>query len=783
MHKRILILASILSLMCARIDAQISLEGYNAETINPVLLTPGEWPASWISTAEEIPGYGVCHFRRTFILAAKPESFVVNLSADARYKLYVNGAAVCYGPAKGNDKNWNFDTVDIAPYLQAGENLVSALVWNQGSSAAIAQMSHGKLAFLLQGNSDAEQLVNTDENWLVLRDEAFSPVEVEINGYYAAGACDRVEDKSYPWGWQNLEYDDSRWEHASAIRHGAIKGTADYPEWQLVPRPIPQMEHTPFVVMEESVSIDAQSEKEFILDNRELVTGYPVVRYSGGKGATVEIGYAESLYEGEASTIKGNRNDTGGKCFQGYHDEILPDGGQERTFEPLWWRTWRFLRVKVKTGDEPLVIHGIDGITSMYPMASDSQFKASGSSEVNIDRIVEVGWRTARLCAHETFQNSPYYEQLQYFGDARVQALATMFNSRDALLVKNLLEQGRQSMISDGITMSRFPSTSHQFIPTYSLLWICTAHDYWLYRGDEKYLKTLLPAFRSVLSWFESYLGDDNCLHDIPYWSFADDCGVERGVFPTDELGRSAFIDQIFIMALQFAADMESSFGNPGIGKAWRSVADRMIFTFNGWYWDSRKGMYACNSARDSFSQHVNALAIITGTVQGSQAAELCDRILKDSDIYQCTLYFRLYLLQAMKVCGKAENYLDHMDLWENQLELGLTTWAEEAEDPRSDCHAAGISPNVELFRTVAGIEATAPGFSKVIIEPALGPLTRLEASIPHPNGKLAVKYVLRKKHLTAEVSLPKDVTGVFKWRGKELQLRSGKNKVMISRQ
>ena len=117
--------------------------------------------------------------------------------------------------------------------------------------------------------------------------------------------------------------------------------------------------------------------------------------------------------------------------------------------------------------------------------------------------MLEIGWRTARLCANETYMDCPYYEQLQYFGDTRIQAMITLYNTHDAYMVKNAIEQGRQSVVADGITMSRYPSSLHQFISSFSLWWICMGHDYWMYRGDEAYMKTLLPAYRGVLSWYE----------------------------------------------------------------------------------------------------------------------------------------------------------------------------------------------------------------------------------------------------------------------------------------
>jgi len=50
------------------------------------------WRASWIAVpGAPATGYGVYHFRRSFELAAKPERFVVHVSGDNRYQLFVNG--------------------------------------------------------------------------------------------------------------------------------------------------------------------------------------------------------------------------------------------------------------------------------------------------------------------------------------------------------------------------------------------------------------------------------------------------------------------------------------------------------------------------------------------------------------------------------------------------------------------------------------------------------------------------------------------------------------------
>ena len=123
--------------------AMSALPGHvGAQSINPKLLT-GRWAASWIRHAGA-PGrdMGVFLFRKTFDLPAAPGRFVVHASADQRYELFVNGARVATGPARGDLDHWRFETVDIASHLHGGRNVIAAIVWNFGIQAPMAQISH-----------------------------------------------------------------------------------------------------------------------------------------------------------------------------------------------------------------------------------------------------------------------------------------------------------------------------------------------------------------------------------------------------------------------------------------------------------------------------------------------------------------------------------------------------------------------------------------------------------------------------------------------------------------
>jgi hypothetical protein len=69
------------------------------------------------------------HFRRDFVLEIMPsDSFKIRISADTRYKLYINQELVTFGPVKGDQNLWFYDEVDIAPYLRHGQNRIGVHV-------------------------------------------------------------------------------------------------------------------------------------------------------------------------------------------------------------------------------------------------------------------------------------------------------------------------------------------------------------------------------------------------------------------------------------------------------------------------------------------------------------------------------------------------------------------------------------------------------------------------------------------------------------------------------
>ena len=184
------------------------------------------------------------------------------------------------------------------------------------------------------------------------------------------------------------------------------------------------------------------------------------------------------------------------RTARGLTDSFLPDGGPDRYFQTLWWRTWRYLDLDIQTADEPLQLDSLTANFSAYPFKELATFDAP---EADLAKIWEISWRTARDDAHETYMDTPYYEQLQYVGDTRVQALISYAVTGDGRLARQALEAFDESRTPEGYTRSRYPSSLPQTTPSFSLRWIGMEHDYWLYQPDPGQVRHALTGTRAVL--------------------------------------------------------------------------------------------------------------------------------------------------------------------------------------------------------------------------------------------------------------------------------------------
>ncbi len=756
-----------------------------------------QWNASWITVpkaGEKTPGLYL--FRKTLTLEAVPASFKVYVSADNRYKLYVNEVLVSLGSALGDIKHWNYETVDLTPFLKAGQNIISAKVWNEGDLKAVSQFSL-RTGFILQGAIEETHILNSNNSWKCIQDNSYTPIKQIVKGYYAAGAGEQINMQYQIKGWEKLSFDDSLWEQAQPVFGSATSGMGFRVQsgWTMVPSILPQMELTTqrllkmrkaegvsitssFPAEKASVKIPENTTAKILLDQTFYTNAYPSFIFSGGKNSKVTITYSEGLYDEKGA--KNNRNEIEGKTISGRQDIIISDGTNNQNFTSLSYRTYRYVELKVETKESPLVIEDFFGTFTGYPFKLNAKL---GTDNAELNKMLEIGWRTARSCAVETYMDCPYYERLQYIGDARIQLFVSYYNSGDDRLAKNALNLMDYSRQADGYTLSRYPDTQNQVIPTYSLWYISMLYDYMMYGTDSKFIDNKFLGERQILNYFISYIDSDGSLKNVPGWNFTDwATGWQMGIAPIGKDGSSALMDLQLLLALQSAVLLEQAKGSSEFANLYSNLTEKLTKTIKNKYWDASRKLYADTPEKDKFSQHTNSLAILAGLVEGPQAMEIGKLMLSDASLTQASIYFKFYLHLALVKAGLGDDYLNWLDIWRKNIALGLTTWGEtsEVESTRSDCHAWGAIPNIEFFRTILGIESNAPGFKAVRIEPHLGSIKKISGEMPHPDGIISVKYEVSGSSLSAEIVLPEKITGAFIWKGATKELKSGKNVIKL---
>ncbi|MDD6209043.1 MAG: family 78 glycoside hydrolase catalytic domain [Bacteroidales bacterium] len=764
-----------------------------------------KWKAAWITCPDVAEAdYSVTMYRRSFFLAEQPERFIVHVSADNRYKLYINGTLASIGPQGSDWRHWRYETIDIAPYLKSGNNTLAAEVVNWGPDRYFGIMSI-RTAFMLQGETEAEAVVNTTSTgeWKAKENISYAPLAPNwiygidiIGGFYATNPGDSVNVATYPQDWTLQAFDDSDWKPAKWIWN--ISNTNDGGFfWLMRPRTTPQVTQeqqrfrkvaraeginvsSDFVKGKRPVTVPAYAKVSLLLDNETEVLGFPELIVSGGKGSKISLRYAENLFNDDFS--KGDRNDIKGKHIRGLRDVLMLDGREQFRFSPTWYRAFRFVQIDVETADEPVVLQDYYNMATASPMKRRSVFECSNPDYKKID---DICWRTVSICTQDNLMSDAYYEQMMYVGDSRVHGLVNLYMSGDDIWLRNAIEQFDYSRMPDGNITSCYPLKSTFIHPTFSLVWVDMLHDFMMHCNDKEFLRQYAQSVRSTLNWFDNNL-QENGLVGKPVGSYFvdwynDEPFAGAGVYPGSENGNSAVVTLHYAATLLRAADLFDYLDMPSEAMTFRIKAEKVKEDVIAACWDESRGLFAENPDKEFYDERANIMAITAKIFDEKRQKELFNRCLDDKDISKSVYYFRNNHFNEMRRLGEGDKISKVLDIWEDLLPLNMTTTPERIARQRSEAHPWSTAPAMAFVKVIAGIAPAEPGYKSVSIEPALGELDFVTVSYPHYLGDIKVDLKKKGKNgLEGSVELPDGLTGTFKYNGMIIALKGGLQKISL---
>ena len=743
-------------------------------------------------------------FRKTFSSTGVP--LRIDVSADERFILLLDGAEIARGPHRGMPERWFYHSYEIG--LEAGEHALEAIVWQMGAHAPLAQLSwRGGFILKAEGRYD-EQLTTGKAAWQV---GALTNTTMTGQGESRAWG---VGSECTVAGTALLDERPMAYRPAVVVRGPIGGGVCGLRQsgWMLFPSALPDQMHerrtpgrfkavradsaTPFAAADSAhlqvkalnallreglpVTLPPHTTLRAVWDLENYYCAYPEMTVSGGKGAKIRWRWAESLLDGKGR--KGDRAAFDGKRIgKAFGDVFRPDGRTDGRFTTPWWRCGRWCQLDVSTEDEPLTVNALAVVETRYPTEPQAFFVCDDPAIPDVRRICT---RALQMCSHEMFFDCPYYEQQMYPGDTRVQMRTTATLHADSRLVRQAMTLLGEAQRPNGLVPMNYPSRMMQESVTYTLCWVAMFRDFMMWRDDEAWLRARAPGMRRALDGVAAFVTPEGLLGALPGWSFIDyTVPWPHGLPPRGQKdGFSAPENLQYLYALRCAAEVERALGERHLADRWSEQAETLAARIRERFWCAARGMLADTSDRDAFSEQTQSLAILAEALEPGQRAAAMRGLEHPDGLTSATVYFSHDLFEAYFACGRGDLFFRRLDLWRRYVALNMSTLQEmpetPARDPRSDCHAWGAHPLYHLQANVAGVRPGSPFFRSVRVAPQPGPLGFIRAGTPTPHGLVEEELRFADGEVRGTVTLPEGMDGMFMWKGRSIPLRPGTNAI-----
>lgn len=754
------------------------------------------WSPSWNMEDKECPR--VVLFRKVVEVEGKPHKGTIQISADTRYKLYINDELVEVGPSRGDHHVWFYDTISLIPWMKKGPNVLAVIVLRYPEDPE--KGNHGMFRTHVPGlyvngyleDEEGKQYnLSADASWKCKKDETVSFVREEVR-FAPLIIHEKAKGNPEVFGWKKKNYDDSQWESAKPYTKEQISGIHCLKN--LLPRTIPFLYRKKrnfmgimdikksmhkegnwcaFLRGQEQITIPAGSEEVIEIDAGEEMTGYIKANFCGGLGSTVHFLYSEAyVQEGvvgpEKIPVKGDRIDIINGHLQGYEDiyyvQGLGNSDMAETYEPYWFRTFRFLQLHITTGDEPLTFCSLDYEETGYPLKIETEATVSDNS---LKDIWEISERTLRRCMHETYEDCPFYEQLQYIMDARQQILYTYAVSADDRLARKCIDDLRRAQRDDGLLNCSYPNCNVNVIPTFSIYYILMVYDHMMYFGDKDLVKELMPTIHRILDFFDRHLTPEGYVRSIgglnrpgQFWSFIDwaqEWNDTDGVPPAGLNGPITMESLLYIYGLQYAEKLVDYIGQKEQAEKYYARAKKVQKAVRK-YCTGKDKMLQDSPGVEEYSQHCQVFGILTDTIEGELAKKVLLKTVQNKSYTQCTVAMSFYLFRALEKTGLYSYTDQYWDVWRKMIENHCTTCVESEAFSRSECHGWGALILYELPSVILGVRPVKPGYGKVRIAPVPGYLTQASGTVRTPVGDIIVSWKIEDGDFLMKYEAPKEV-------------------------
>lgn len=749
-------------------------------------------------------------FRRDLKIARPGKKALLHITADKSYKLYVNGQFVCRGPARGYQSHWPFDTVDLAPYLKAGHNWISVEAYNPGISTF--SYLHATRAGLLANVEGKEiEAAWAESQWQHRRspshavDVARLSIQIDFQEHVDAAQDDRawITSAKAPAGWEPKLFPPHghqylgqpfgtppyatveergiplmreyvrgpvrviRWaEGTSGDGYASTKNVSWFWADELAKikawRPADAVKHS---AKPESLTLTIAPTgqgkfRAICIDTGDMVMANLIVEVDGAKrGEIIDFQYDQADAQRNAKTMK-----PGDGCNAAMSSRLRPRAGKT-AHEFYQLIGFQHLTVIARDITRPITLK-ISMRCAGYPFTFTGKFECS---DPLLNQIRQICQTTQQLCSADAYMDTPWREQAQWWGDARVQARNTFYMDGDARLLARGIRSIAGQVSPQGLTYGHAPTSSDWCIlPDFALTWILTIWDYYNQTGDISLFVEQWPQVERVLKYFrsEEALGKLGLLqYDRRFWLFEDWSTLPKQHYP-------AFLNLWYLYTLRHVVLMlrEADFRNPA-GEYLKLADAHELLILK--YFANRKTKLLAPALDEKGRQqgepsvHDQTLALMANVwyeAHETMVQKILLPFLRDEPVpgAKASAFWCFYTIEQLGLRGYGAEAIAYIRKhWEPMLATG-TTWEEFGSITApysSNCHAWTSHPAVHFVNILAGVIQDAPAWQSVVFRPTFAAgIDHAEAKVPTPRGMIEASWRKDGAEYHGQIRVPKGV-------------------------
>jgi hypothetical protein len=486
-------------------------------------------------------------FRRSFHVVGEVESASIQLFAEAKYLLYVNGKFIDRGPCFHHPMVAPFDQIDLTEHLNLGSNVIAILVQaiNIGLHNHIPNGEPGVCAHIHWQDETGDHQITADQHWRVSQQTGWLwPAPKRT---WAIGPIEIFDMTQSQPGWQEIDFDDSHWQIPDIQSLGStIQGGI-----QIMDRPTPSLKYqwvglyihnltkqfitdTPVVKINVDESGEVHSKR---LENLSAIEQQNHIRLTQDDqhhdlhidGLTPDRGMVlyfdlgamhvgQILLEAtcpsdgiidiawqEAQSDNTPCYSRKGAC---YADRIIASQGK-LNWRPITFSGMRYVSLILRGFTGNLLIHRIGVHASVPDLSWNKDFL---TSDTLLDDIHAICQRTICVGSQESLMDCPTREQAAYVGDGLPVAKWIGRLTGDWRYYKDMIIEQFRRQAPNGLIRSTLYSWRDDTLVDYNLIAILGLRDYLKITGDQNTVESVLPAARKLMSWFTNQLSSNKGL-------------------------------------------------------------------------------------------------------------------------------------------------------------------------------------------------------------------------------------------------------------------------------